>query len=79
MSGESILITLATTPGGPTSFPVVLRKVMELPPPHILDGDDGTFLRTKSDEWATSRKAAWSSVYPVKSCFPGCRLRLQDK
>lgn len=43
MSGESILITLSTTPGGPSSFPVVLKKVMELPPPNILDGDDGTF------------------------------------
>lgn len=42
MSGESILITLAT-PGGPTSFPVVLKKVMESPPPNILDGDDGRF------------------------------------
>lgn len=41
MSEESILITLAT-PGGPTSFPVVLKKVMELPPPNLLDGDDGT-------------------------------------
>uniref|UniRef100_H3D5Y0 TEF transcription factor, PAR bZIP family member a n=1 Tax=Tetraodon nigroviridis TaxID=99883 RepID=H3D5Y0_TETNG len=38
---ESILITLAT-PGGPTSFPVVLKKVMESPPPNILDGDDDT-------------------------------------
>lgn len=43
MSAESILITVATTAGGSTSFPVVLKKVMELPPPNILDGDDGTF------------------------------------
>lgn len=43
MTEESILITLATTPGGPTSFPVVLKKVMKLPPPNVLDGDDGTF------------------------------------
>lgn len=42
MSGESILITLATTPGGPTSFPAVLKKVMDLPPPNILGDDDGT-------------------------------------
>ncbi|XP_011603211.2 TEF transcription factor, PAR bZIP family member a isoform X1 [Takifugu rubripes] len=42
MSEESILITLSTTPGGPSSFPVVLKKVMELPPPNILDGDDDT-------------------------------------
>lgn len=50
MSGESILITLASTPGGPTSFPVVLKKVMELPPPNILDGDDGT-LSVEAIEW----------------------------
>lgn len=43
MSTESIVITLSTTPGGPSSFPVVLKKVMELPPPNILDGDDGMF------------------------------------
>lgn len=42
MSGEKILITLETATGAHTSFPVVLKKVMEMPPPNILDGDDGT-------------------------------------
>lgn len=41
MSGEKILITLETDTGAHTSFPVVLKKVMEMPPPNILDGDDG--------------------------------------
>ena len=41
MSGERILITLETATGAPSSFPVVLKKIMEMPPPNILDGDDG--------------------------------------
>lgn len=41
MSGEPILITLETTTGAPSSLPVVLKKIMEMPPPNILDGDDG--------------------------------------
>ncbi|XP_051273411.1 TEF transcription factor, PAR bZIP family member a isoform X1 [Dicentrarchus labrax] len=42
MSGEPLLITLATATGAPGSFPVVLKKIMEMPPPNILDGDDDT-------------------------------------
>ncbi|KAM9837450.1 TEF transcription factor, PAR bZIP family member a isoform 2-T2 [Aulostomus maculatus] len=42
MSGESILVTAETAAGPPGSFPVVLKKIMEMPPPNILDGDDDT-------------------------------------
>uniref|UniRef100_A0A3Q3L7C8 TEF transcription factor, PAR bZIP family member a n=1 Tax=Mastacembelus armatus TaxID=205130 RepID=A0A3Q3L7C8_9TELE len=42
MSGEPILITLETASGTPSSLPVVLKKIMEMPPPNILDGDDDT-------------------------------------
>jgi len=42
MSGEPVHITLETAAGAPSSFPVVLKKVMEMPPPNILDGDDDT-------------------------------------
>lgn len=42
MSGEPIVITLETVTGTTSSFPVVLKKVMEMPPPNILDGDDDT-------------------------------------
>uniref|UniRef100_A0A3P8TTZ3 TEF transcription factor, PAR bZIP family member a n=1 Tax=Amphiprion percula TaxID=161767 RepID=A0A3P8TTZ3_AMPPE len=42
MSGEPILITVETASGAPSSFPVVLKKIMEMPPPNILDGDDDT-------------------------------------
>uniref|UniRef100_A0A3Q3E6X3 TEF transcription factor, PAR bZIP family member a n=1 Tax=Labrus bergylta TaxID=56723 RepID=A0A3Q3E6X3_9LABR len=42
MSGEPIVVTLETATGAPSSFPVVLKKVMEMPPPNILDGDDDT-------------------------------------
>ncbi len=41
MSGEPILITLETASGAPSTFPVVLKKIMEMPPPNILDCDDG--------------------------------------
>lgn len=39
---EPIVITLETASGAPGSFPVVLKKIMEMPPPNILDGDDDT-------------------------------------
>ncbi|XP_034427098.1 TEF transcription factor, PAR bZIP family member a isoform X1 [Hippoglossus hippoglossus] len=42
MSGEPIVITLETATGAPSSFPVVLKKIMESPPPNILDEDDDT-------------------------------------
>lgn len=42
MSGAPILITLETATGAPSAFPVVLKKIMEMPPPNILDGDDDT-------------------------------------
>ncbi|XP_008299158.1 TEF transcription factor, PAR bZIP family member a isoform X2 [Stegastes partitus] len=42
MSGEPVLITLETASGAPSTFPVVLKKIMEMPPPNILDGDDDT-------------------------------------
>ena len=45
MSGDPIMepitITLETTTGVPSSFPVVLKKIMETPPPNLLEGDDG--------------------------------------
>lgn len=41
MSGEPIVINLDMAMGTPSSFPVVLKKIMEMPPPNILDGDDG--------------------------------------
>ncbi|XP_061841694.2 thyrotroph embryonic factor-like [Nerophis lumbriciformis] len=42
MSGEAVVVTLETGIGAPTSFPVVLKKIMEMPPPNILDGDEDT-------------------------------------
>ncbi|KAF0025174.1 hypothetical protein F2P81_022055 [Scophthalmus maximus] len=42
MSVEPIVITMETATGAPSSFPGVLKKVMEMPPPNILDGDDDT-------------------------------------
>lgn len=42
MSGEPIVINLDMAMGTPSSFPVVLKKIMEMPPPNILDGDDDT-------------------------------------
>ncbi|XP_035770980.1 TEF transcription factor, PAR bZIP family member a isoform X2 [Neolamprologus brichardi] len=42
MSGEPLLVTVETAAGAPSSFPLVLKKIMEMPPPNILDGDDDT-------------------------------------
>lgn len=49
MSGEPIIITLKTDTGAPSSFPVVLKKIMEMPPPNILE-DDG-----KCSQWPERR------------------------
>lgn len=57
MSGEQILITLETASGAPSAFPVVLKKVMEMPPPNILDGDDG-----KSRTFAAEQQEVSESV-----------------
>ncbi|XP_077359891.1 TEF transcription factor, PAR bZIP family member a isoform X1 [Festucalex cinctus] len=42
MSVEPIVVTLETATRAPTSFPFVLKKIMEMPPPDILAGDDDT-------------------------------------
>ncbi|KAM3859753.1 TEF transcription factor, PAR bZIP family member a [Diretmus argenteus] len=42
MSGKPITITLNTTTGAPGSLPMVLKKIMEIPPLNLLDGDDET-------------------------------------
>ncbi|XP_017287351.1 TEF transcription factor, PAR bZIP family member a [Kryptolebias marmoratus] len=42
MSGEAVHIKLHAGGLPPTSFPVVLKKILEMPPPNILDGDDDT-------------------------------------
>ncbi|KAK2820875.1 hypothetical protein Q5P01_023834 [Channa striata] len=42
MAAEPVLITVATETGAASSLPVVLKKIMEMPPPNILDGDDDT-------------------------------------
>ncbi|KAM9561728.1 thyrotroph embryonic factor-like [Salvelinus alpinus] len=40
MSGEPITTPLETFMGSPGAFPVVLKKIMEMPPPNLLEGDD---------------------------------------
>uniref|UniRef100_A0A3P9Q8X3 TEF transcription factor, PAR bZIP family member a n=1 Tax=Poecilia reticulata TaxID=8081 RepID=A0A3P9Q8X3_POERE len=42
MSVEPIHIKLEAAGEPPSSFPVVLKKIMEMPPPNILDEDDGS-------------------------------------
>nr|XP_023849101.1 thyrotroph embryonic factor-like isoform X1 [Salvelinus alpinus] len=39
MSGETIT-KIETFKGSPGAFPVVLEKIMEMPPPNLLEGDD---------------------------------------
>ncbi|XP_061612202.1 TEF transcription factor, PAR bZIP family member a isoform X1 [Phyllopteryx taeniolatus] len=42
MSVEAIVATLEAAAGAPTALPVVLKKIMEMPPLNILAGDDDT-------------------------------------
>ncbi|TDG98307.1 hypothetical protein EPR50_G00216880 [Perca flavescens] len=42
MSGEPAVLTPETATEPPSSFHGVLKKIMEMPPPNILDGDDDT-------------------------------------
>lgn len=41
MSGETITTKTETFKGSPGAFPVVLQNIMEMPPPNLLEGDDG--------------------------------------
>lgn len=41
MSENSVFIRLEPGAEGTGVFPVVLKKIMEMPPPNILEGDDG--------------------------------------
>lgn len=47
MSAEAVRV-VQLNPSGllPTSFPVVLKKILEMPPPNILEGDDGETVKT---------------------------------
>ncbi|XP_041714704.1 thyrotroph embryonic factor-like isoform X1 [Coregonus clupeaformis] len=40
MSVEPIATTMENFKGSPGAFPVVLKKIMEMPPPNLLEGDD---------------------------------------
>lgn len=42
MSADPVVFTLEMGTGTPSSFPVVLKKIMEMPPPNIFDGDEDT-------------------------------------
>uniref|UniRef100_A0A8C6SKN8 TEF transcription factor, PAR bZIP family member a n=1 Tax=Neogobius melanostomus TaxID=47308 RepID=A0A8C6SKN8_9GOBI len=42
MSADPVVFTVEMDTGTPSSFPVVLKKIMEMPPPNIFDGDDDT-------------------------------------
>lgn len=41
MSGETITTKTETFKGSPGAFPVVLQNIMEMPPPNLLEDDDG--------------------------------------
>lgn len=61
MSTEPVLITLASESGAGSSLPVVLKKIMEMPPPNILDGDDGEY-RYKTSSTGEGRKRTRNMV-----------------
>lgn len=54
MSGQPIIVKLELDTQAPSSFPVVLKKIMEMPPPNILDGDDGE--SRKSDAYRKAKQ-----------------------
>jgi len=41
MDAEPISVTMDSGTDTPIAFPVVLKKIMEIPPPNLLEGDDG--------------------------------------
>lgn len=47
MSVEPITITLETDATS-SSFPLALKKILEIPPPNLLEGDDGKLSSTAS-------------------------------
>lgn len=46
MDVEPISVTVDSGTDTPIAFPVVLKKIMEIPPPNLLEGDDGKCLCT---------------------------------
>lgn len=58
MSGEPLLVTVETAAGSPSSFPLVLKKIMEMPPPNILDGDDGKRRADEEEEAGVGSKTS---------------------
>lgn len=46
MDVKRISVTMNSGTDTPSAFPVVLKKIMEIPPPNLLEGDDGKCLCT---------------------------------
>lgn len=54
MSVEPITITLETDSTSST-FPLALKKVLEIPPPNLLEGDDGKLGSIANGFWRFSQ------------------------
>lgn len=76
MSGKPILIKLEMATGTPSSFPVVLKKVMEMPPPNILEGDDGK--RKLRAVWAKTSSAEKKPKHVKKQKNKWCHINVSD-
>lgn len=47
MATEPVSVAMDTVSGTPTVIPVVLKKIMEIPPPNLLEGEDGECRRAQ--------------------------------
>lgn len=65
MSAEPLGITLATGAGttGGVALPVALKKIMEMPPPNILDCDDGEWKVRVNNELRQNKSEIVSRVF----------------
>ena len=68
MSKEPLTITLETTMGLHGSLPVVIKKIMETPPPNLLEGDDGKSSRFVCGARKSSYLNEFSRKIPKLAC-----------
>lgn len=48
MATEPVSVAMDAGTGTPADFPVLFKKIMEIPPPNLLEGDDGKYLSPRA-------------------------------
>lgn len=78
MDVERISVTMDSATDTPSAFPVtlVLKKIMEIPPPNLLEGDDGKCLCTSQALMAAQLAVEARCIAEFLSSNASCMLIL---